>query len=140
MTVKAKRIMLLLSCAIIVLSLALMALPTGTSLTFAPGPNETRVVTYSYFNVLMLFGYAHFFPLLTVAAAIIWLCLSLWKLVRDKHVQRRSPLVAFAINTSLFSVLSFISTTSPTALGYVISGTIVAAAILQILAYKKGAV
>ena len=71
----SKKRLFLISVAVQVLSLILMALPFSYAMTFAAGPDYFPVSTTSYFNYLII-GYGMWAPLFTTVFTVLWLIAS----------------------------------------------------------------
>lgn len=136
MTIKTRRITLLISCLVITVSVILMAQPNSTTLTFAPGPNETAVASYSFFSFMHLIGYGQYAPVLTAVSCIIWISVSCYKLLFDKKMITKGPLTVIFIVCLVFSAIAIATTITPTCFEYLICFVIAIAGALQILAYR----
>lgn len=101
---KTRFLPLICPAAVLILEL----LPWGAVLNFAQPEGEPICETYSYFS-LMPFGYANFWPLITVVLSCALLMLSVWVTVRPSARALRigANLSAVAMMTSIGSWVMF---------------------------------
>ena len=132
----AKYILFIGSIALIVAAIVIMAQPDSTFLVFVPDSGDTIDVPSSYFNIMILLGYANFGPPLTAIFSVLWLALSVLNLVLRSGVNKRVVKV-FASVTAVLSAMTLLTMITPPPLAFGIFGFITAAAALQIVVWRS---
>jgi Na+/melibiose symporter-like transporter len=99
------------SLSLLLASIALMALPEGIAMTFAPAPNERLTRYYSYFSMMPL-GYGDWLPLINAVLTIIIIILLIIKFKKPKCKEviycLLACLIASILSWLVFSSFTFI--------------------------------
>ncbi|HOM01841.1 MAG TPA: hypothetical protein PLH43_03305 [Acetivibrio sp.] len=121
------------SVCCMLITIILMALPFGVSMTFAPGPTERVTSYFSYFS-MMPWGYGNWFPIITAFFSIIILLLLLAGM---KKVNVGSAVQIFLIICIISQLLSWLLFNSGSIIGVCVMALHIAVLILQVLQNRK---
>lgn len=115
------------SLCCMLISIILMALPFGVSMTFAPSPTERVTEYFSYFSMMPL-GYGDWFPIITALLSIFVFMLLL---VDIKKVNTRRAVQTCLCTCIIVSLLSWIVFNSVSAVGVCITVLHIIVLVLQ---------
>ncbi len=123
----------IVSVCCMLITIILMALPFGVSMTFAPSPTERVTSYFSYFS-MMPWGYGNWFSIITAFLSIIILLLLLAGM---KKVNVRSAVQILLIICIISHLLSWLLFNSGSIIGVCVMALHIAVLILQILENRK---
>lgn len=117
-----------ISILCIIISIILMAMPSGIAMTFASGPNERITSYFSYFDLMPL-GYGNWFPIITVILSFVVLLLLLAG-IKKPNKGRKAVQVCLTI-CIISSLLSWVVFSTFTIIGVFVASLHLIVFILQ---------
>ncbi len=116
----------------ILISLILMALPYGVSMTFADGPGNYLTYHFSYFSSMPI-GYGNWLPIITAVLSIAIFIL----ILLDNKIKTEKPVKICLAICLLASFLSWIIFNAISVLGIIITLVHVTLLIFQFIPRKR---